>query len=91
MLPEDETGSRVENRRVAPVTSRGTTARAADPWPNQGDNSLVLVRGTVWLRGASWYILFLVISSAYSSDVRKRLDSTYLLDNPLLGLQVMRI
>ena len=90
MIPEDETGPRVKNRRVAPLMGRGSVALAADPRQNQGDNSLVLVPGTVRLRGASWSILFLVISSAYSSDVRKRLGSMNLLDNPLLGLQVMR-
>jgi len=91
MLPEDETGPRVENRRVAPLTSRGSAAIAADPRPNQGENSLVLVRGSVGLLGASWYIPFRVIPSADLSDMRKRLGSMYLLDNPLLGLQVMRI
>ena len=74
---DDETGPRVENRRVAP--------------PNQGDISLVLVRGSVLTLEASWYILCRVISSEYSSDVCKSLDSTYLLNDPLLGLQVMRI
>ena len=88
---DNETGPRVENRRVAPPMGRGYAAFAADPRPNQGDISLVLVRGSVLTLEASWYILFRVISSGYSSDVRKSLDSTYLLDDPLLGLQVMRI
>ena len=91
MIPEDETGPRVENRRVAPLTNHGSAAFAADPRQNQGGNSLVLVRGSVGLRDASWYIPSRVISSADPSDVRKRLGSLYLLDNPLLGLQVMRI
>ena len=91
MLPKDETGPRVKNRRVAPLTGRRFAARAADPRPNQGENSLVLVQGSVELLGASWYTPFLVISFPNSSDMRKRLGSMYLLDNPLLGLQVMRI
>ena len=90
-LLEDETGPRVENRRVAPPLSRGSAAITADPRPNQGVISLVLVRGCVVALGASWYILFLVISPEYSSDVSKGLGSTYLLENSLLGLQLMRI
>ena len=64
---------------------------AADPRQYQGQKSLVLVRESVALLGFSWYIPILVISSEYSSDVCKSLDSTYLLNDPLLGLQVMRI
>ena len=88
--PEDETGPRVENRRVAPPMGRGSTAIAADPRPNQGVISLVLVRRCVVSLGASWFILFLATLPEYSSDMRKSLGSTYLLENPLLGLQVMR-
>ena len=82
MLPEDEMGPRVENRCVAPLTSRGSAALVVDPRQYQGENSLVLVRGSVWLRDASWYIPFWIISSADPSDVRKRLGSMYLLDDP---------
>ena len=84
-------GPRVENRRVAPQLCRGNAAIAMFPWQYQGDGSLVLAHWFTWLRVASRYILFWVILSADSSDVRKRLGSTYLLDDPLLGLQVMRI
>ena len=91
MIPEDETGPHVENRRVVPPLDRGYAAIAADPWPNQGVISMVLVRGCVVALGASWYIPFLVISPEYSSDVSKGLGSTYLLEDPLLGLHVMRI
>ena len=59
----------------------------ADPRQYQGLMSLVLVRGCVTLRGPSWYIWFLVISSEYSSDVSKGLCLMHLLDVPWLGLQ----
>ena len=88
--PEDETGPRVENRRVSPQKCRGISGIAAFLRQNQGVKSLILARNISRLRGPSWYIPFLVIWSADPSDVRKRLDSMYLLDNPLLGLQVMR-
>ena len=88
---EDEAGPRVKNRRVAPPMGRGSAAFAVDLRPNQGVNSLVLVRGSVLAPVASWYIPFWVFLSVFSSDVRNSLGSTYLLDNPLLGLQVMRI
>ena len=91
MLLEDETGPRVENRRVAPLNCRRNAAVAADPRQYQGITSLVLARIFLWLPGSSWYIPFLVISPELSSDVRRSLDSTYLLDDPLLGLQVMQI
>ena len=89
-LPEDETGPRVENRRVAPYYCRGSARIAADTRQSQGLRSLVFVILFLWLRGASRYIQFLVISSAYSSDMRRSLRSMNLLDNPWLGLQVMR-
>ena len=102
--PEDETGPRVEidawlhsiafpveNRRVAPLYCRGNAAVAAFPRQYQGLRSLVFVSGSPLVLAASWYVPFLVFSSEYSSDVRKSLDSMYLLDDPLLGLQVMRI
>ena len=88
---EDETGPRVENRRVAPLECRGSARLAADPRQSQGDGSLDFVRASLWLRECSGYIRFQVILSADSSDMRRRLGSMYLLDNPLLGLQVMRI
>ena len=81
--PEDETGPRIE-------IDAWPHHWAADPRPNQGDNSLVLVRGSVLSLGASWYIPFMVIAPEYSSDVRKSLGSTYLLDDPLLGLHEIR-
>ena len=65
--------------------------RTADLRPNQGVSSLVLVRGCVVALGASWYIPILVISPEYSSNVRKSLGSMYLLEDPLLGLQELRI
>ena len=63
---EDETGPRVENRRV-------DHQWAADPRPYQGQTSLVLVRGFIWLLGVSWYIPILVFLPEYSSDVSKGL------------------
>ena len=75
---------------MVPPLGRGSAAIAADPRPNQGVNSLVLVRGSVWLLGCSWYIPIPVISPEYSSDVRKTLGSSYLLDDPLLGLHEIR-
>ena len=64
---------------------------AADLRQNKGITSLVLARIFLSLPGSSWYVLLLVISPEYSSDVRRSLGSTYLLDDPLLGLQVMQI
>ena len=90
MLPEDETGPRVENRRVAPLPCRGNAAIAAFPRQYQGARSLVFVRLFLWLRELSGYIPFLVFAPEYSSDMRRSLGSMYLLENPLLGLQVMR-
>ena len=80
---KDETGPRVENRRVL-------HSIAAFPRQYQGLRSLVFVRTFLWLPGPSWYIPFLVISPEHSSDVRRSLDSTYLLDDPLLGLHEIR-
>jgi len=91
MIPEDETGPCVENRRVAPPNCRGNAAIAVDLRQYQGLRSLDFGRRSPSLRDCSWYIPFLVISPEYSSDVRKSLGSTYLLDDPLLGLQVMQI
>ena len=88
--PEDETGPRVENRRVAPHNCRRNAEIAAFPRQYQGLRSLVFVSGSLLVLAASWYIPFLVVLPEYSSDMRKSLGSTYLLDNPLLGLQVMR-
>ena len=68
---------------MAPQLCRGSAALVVDPQQNQGESSLVLVRGSVGLRDASWYIPFRVDPSADPSDVRKRLDSMYLLDNSL--------
>ena len=96
-LLKDVTGPRVENRRVAPLNCRENAAIAAFPRQYQGLRSLVFVRMSLLLQECSWYIPFLVISPEYSSDVRRSLGSTYLqgitylLDNPLLGLQVMQI
>ena len=83
---EDETGPRVENRRVAPLHFRENATIAAFPRQYQGLRSLVFVSGSPLVLAASWYIPFLVISPEYSSDVRKSLGSSYLLDDPLLGL-----
>ena len=80
---EDETGPRVEDRRVAPPDCRGSAAITADPRQYQGQKSLVLVRESMTFRGASWYIPILVISPDYSSDVSKGLGSTYLLEKSL--------
>ena len=91
MIPEDETGPRVENRRVAPLLCRENAAIDAFSRQCQGGRSLDFVRGSLWLRECSGYILFLVISPEYSSDMRRSLGSMNLLDNPLLGLQVMWI
>ena len=78
-----------KTRDISPWYCRGNAAIAAFPRQYQGDGSLVLVHWFAWLRVASRYILFWVILSADPSDVRKRLDSMYLLDDPFLGL--MRI
>ena len=90
MLPEDETGPRVENRRVALYYCRGSASIAADPRQYQGLTSLVFVRLFLWLGELSGYIPFLVFAPEYSSDKRRSLGSMHLLENPLLGLQVMR-
>ena len=89
-LPEDETGPRVENRRVAPLYFRENAAIAAFPRQYHGEKSLDFVSLFLCLRGLSGYIPFLIISSEYSSDMCRRLGSMNLLDNPWLGLQVMR-
>ena len=52
----------------------------------QGITSLGFASESPLVLAASWYIPFLVISPEYSSDVRKSLGSSYLLDDPLLGL-----
>ena len=82
-LLEDETRSRVEDRRVAPPPCRGNAASATFPRQHQGPRSLVLVRGCAALRGPSRYTPNRVFSSLYSSDVRKGLGSMYLLEDPL--------
>ena len=88
---EDETGPRVENRRVAPPYCRGSTAIATDLRQYQGQKSLVLVQGCVSFLGLSWYIWFQVYSAESLSNMRKSLDSMHLLEVLLLGLQVMWI
>ena len=85
-LLEDETGPRVEDRRVAPPFCRGNAVIAAFPRQYQGQKSLVLPSASPSLLGLSWYILFLVFLAGYSSDMRKGLNSMHLLEIPLLGV-----
>jgi len=90
-LLEDETEPRVEDLRVAPPYCRGNAAIAAFSRLYQGLGSLVFGEWFLSLLGPSWYTPFRVFSSVYSSDVRKGLGSMYLLEDPLLGLQELRI
>ena len=53
----------------------------------QGPRSLVLVRGFVLLREPSDMLRF----GYFRPDIRKGLGSMYLLKDPLLGLQKIRI
>jgi len=82
-------GPRVKNRRVAPLECRGSARIAADQRQFQRVGSLDFVRRSLWLRECSGYIQFLVIVPEYSSDKRRSLGSMHVLENPLLGLQVI--
>ena len=87
MLPEDETGPRVKNRRVAPLPCRRNAAIAAFPRQYQGPRSLGLVCGFASLWRPSRYTQNQLFPSRFASNTRKGLGSMHHLETPLLGLQ----
>ena len=79
---------------------RRSHASKIDAWPHhivvfsrqyQGPRSLVFVPRFAALQGPSRYAPIRVFLSVYSYDVRKGLGLMYLLEDPLPGLQKMRI